>query len=253
MRFLERAVASLLYHRKFALGIVLWSFLFLSGTLYLSTMIVLERQSLNQLDSRFYQLPTQTHQHAVQLLGPMQKVHRQLIQHYEFGLLLFIGICALVFLLFIAIYLRSRRKEFRIYRFAGKSNAFIGRQFMGETLLTFVLAFIFFFLLTLLFSKSLLSMFQNLNQQAFMQALNQINISRTNFNRLLREIFQARLTPFNGNTLLFGPGQDPDQFFQFPSLLATYGGLGGLFIAAASWCSAWLASRIWQHSIQKRG
>ncbi|MFD1484710.1 hypothetical protein ACFQ5J_05655 [Lacticaseibacillus baoqingensis] len=202
MRFMERAIKALGYHRRAYLGGLVGVFFFSLLSLILLTAQFLNRQTQNAFTTRLQQFDSQTltiAQHLVKATNTAYSAVSSQYQLWWWGLLaaLFATTagCALVFAF-------QRRQETLAYLLVGKSTTDVVAQYVLENLIIFTGGYLLAWCAAMLGGTWLDHWLHTLNLTLFEQHLTP-NVSVASFQKVTKQLFAHRLTDFSGNDLMF--------------------------------------------------
>ncbi|WP_179395008.1 hypothetical protein [Lacticaseibacillus absianus] len=228
MRFIDRALGALRYHRRAYLGELLVALLFCAASLLLLSCQVATAGMRAGFSDRLAQFDDQALAQATSVLDTVKQTYVTLDQRYTWG---WWGLVAAVTLLgfgFALWFNRRRRRETTAYLMVGKPLGDIAAQYLLESVLVFTLAFAGLWLLCALAGATLSNALHQLAQATFTTRLDRALSSASALKDITR-LMHAHLTSFNGPGLL-RPAADPAPTTTISGSLQTLtAGLGALF------------------------
>ncbi|WP_407892478.1 FtsX-like permease family protein [Lacticaseibacillus sp. N501-2] len=231
MRFLERAIKALGYHRRPYLAGVLVSALFTIISMVLLTATRLNQVTQTGFKMRLQQFDTTAVKSATKLITSVQTAYTNVTAQYLNWWWVSIAMLALVTFGF-AIYLaKKRQQETNAYLLIGKNAGDIISQYLLENLVVFVVGFGLAWLVLVCFTQVLDQHLIKLNATLLEQQLNG-QVSASDFTKLTKQLFAHRITDFSQDSLVIphrgGPRLDTVVLCGFSTTFL--GGLGALVI-----------------------
>ncbi|WP_125710158.1 FtsX-like permease family protein [Lacticaseibacillus porcinae] len=212
MRFLERAIKALGYHRRPYLAGLLVSGLFTIISMVLLTATQLNLATQTGFKNRLQQFDTSAIKSADDLIKSVQTAYAGV--NVQYGNWWWASIIALAVITFgFAIYLaKQRQQETNAYLLVGKSAPDIISQYLLEGLVVFVVGFGFAWIVLMCFTQVLDQVLVKLNATLLDQQLSG-QVSATSFAKLTKKLFAHRITDFSQDSLVIphrGIGPRPE-------------------------------------------
>ncbi|WP_461213370.1 FtsX-like permease family protein [Lacticaseibacillus sp. GG6-2] len=202
MRFLERAIKALSYHRWLYLASTVVVFCFTLLSVCLLTANQLNLNSQNGFKSRLCQFDTGALHSANHLIAEVQSAYTQVSVQYQawwadalIGLALVAGVTAIG-----AAY--HRRRETTAYLLVGKSPADIVAQYLLENFVVFAGGFVLAMIVAIFLTQTLNDQLLGFNRYLIDHHLSS-QLSATTFDKITKQLFAHRITDFSGNDLVF--------------------------------------------------
>lgn len=232
MRFLERAIKALGYHRRpYLVGVVV------SGLFTIISMVILTAAKLNTttqtgFKNRLQQFDTSAVKSATSLIKSIQTayadVNAQYLNWWWVSLTVF-AVIAFGFAIFLA---KQRQQETTAYLLVGKSTGDIIGQYLLENLVVLIVGFSFAWVVLMCFTQVLDQQLIKLNIRLLDQQLNG-QVSATSYAKLTKQLFAHRITDFSRDSLIVphhGSGPRPDAAVLTGLSATCLGGLCALVI-----------------------
>ncbi|WP_125705481.1 hypothetical protein [Lacticaseibacillus daqingensis] len=207
MRFLDRALGALRFHRRAYLGELFGILVFTCTSLFLLTcqnnITVMRQGFLSRLDQFDHSAVTQ----AASLIRTVKHTYATLAQSYQWGWWgLLVALAGISFALTLWAG-RQRQGETTAYLLVGKSPWDIAAQYLLESLIVYAAGFTLVWLSVTLIGTSLGSQLSQFTNTAFTRTLTAA-LSGTTAAQDLEALMHAHLTSFSGPGLL-APGAGP--------------------------------------------
>lgn len=203
MLFINRAIASLKYHRRNSIITVVGMVFFM--------IIVLALQMLRQIETTIstgfmnnIQGFPKTIQSELQLtIRAMQVTHGTVLNQYA-AYIAYTYLAIFIFLVVInSISLHHRQSELKAYSATGKLVSWISLQLFVEYCLLFFIAYVIVFVLGIVLTFVGTGWLRQVNQHIFLQQLPDV-LSTTQTTAFIKSLFHQQLTFFNWQELLAG-------------------------------------------------
>ncbi|MCI1986432.1 MAG: hypothetical protein LKJ69_09365 [Lactobacillus sp.] len=201
MRFIERAIKALGYHRRAYLSGIVGIFLFSLLSFVLLTAKALNHQNQTDFKDRLQQFDAQTLTTAKHLVTAANNAYTAVSARYQlwwYGLLIILFVIAAGCALFFS---WQRRQETAAYLLVGKSTADVVAQYVLENLIVFTGGFLLAWCLAMVSTQWLDHWLHSLNLQLFASQLDG-NVSLKAFKKITKQLFAHRLTDFSSNDLM---------------------------------------------------
>lgn len=212
MRFLERAIKALGYHRRPYLAGVLVSGLFTIISMVLLTATRLNLTTQTGFKNRLQQFDTSAIKSADQLIKSVQTAYAGVNAQYInwwWASIFVLAVIAFGFAVFLS---KQRQQETTAYLLVGKNSTDIVSQYLLENLVVFVIGFGFAWIVLMCFTQVLDQLLIKINATLLDQQLSG-QVSATNFAKLTKKLFAHRITDFSKDSLIVphrGVGPRPE-------------------------------------------
>ncbi|WP_057893994.1 hypothetical protein [Lacticaseibacillus brantae] len=231
MRFIERTIRGIGYHRWHHLVLATITIGFVLVGLFLLTSQNFNSLANLQFNQRLSDLNLSNEQ-AIVITNRVAAAHALLDANYQLWFLAAAGIFFL-FNLGLAISAAYRRAaESRSYLLLGKSPTKVALQYATESMFTFTAVFIGVSLVLLIISGGITAWWNQLNQGLFQNSAGGRALLRQ-FNTQFSRIFDHQLTGFSDQSLLFAAAPVSDSLLVYPKpfLLVFLTGIGLILLS----------------------
>jgi hypothetical protein len=207
MLFINRAIASLKYHRRNSIVVVSGMVVFMIVALALQMLHQIETSISINFMQNIKMFPQSVQTALKYTIDALQQSHIDMLGLYEH----YIQYTYLGFFLFLVVVhlfsLHARQSELKAYTATDKSVSWISLQLFAEYFLLFLLAYVIVFGLGIILTFVGINWLRDLNQQLF--AYQFPNILKTvvktaDDNRFISNLFHQQFTYFNWDELLAG-------------------------------------------------
>ncbi|WP_390409460.1 FtsX-like permease family protein [Lacticaseibacillus jixiensis] len=202
MRFMERAIKALSYHRRpyvaGMIGVVLFSLL----SVIIQTACQLNINTKLHFQNRLAQFDTSAVRSADHLIAVIKQAYLAVDHDYTTTWWLLVAGFALLSVAFTVISALMRRKETTAYLLVGKSPVDIVAQYLVENIMVFLVGFVIACGLAVCFGGMITNQLTSLNQHLFDHYLAD-NVSSRAYQDLIKQLFNHRLTDFSSQGLMF--------------------------------------------------
>lgn len=248
MRFLERTLSAIGYHRRAYVGEFIGAMLFCILSIILLTSQSISHMLRQEFLNRLSQLAGQTSSASTTVLTAVKNGYLTLNQQYQLAWWGLIGATMLLSFGFALWFSRHRAQETEAYLLLGKSTWAIGGQYLLESLLIFVLAFMATSVLGLLVGSLVGAHLVDPIRAALGRAISS-KVTAGNWKQAVTHLFQHQLTGFSGEGL-FVPGPPPGGLNQGTQLAGGFTTLlsGGLALAGGQALALW--GQLWHQKRQ---
>lgn len=202
MRFMERAIKALGYHRRpYAAGAI-GTVLFILLCVTIQTARQLNLTTKLNFQNRLAQFDTSAVRSADHLIVVVKQTYHAVGAEYQQAWWLVVGGFITITAVFTIIGAITRRKETAAYLLVGKSPADIVAQYVLENVIVYVCGFAVAGVLVVCFGGMLTKQLTGLNQHLFDQRLAN-TVSDHAYQSLIKQLFDHRLTDFSAPGLMF--------------------------------------------------
>lgn len=229
MRFIERIIMGLGYHKRVHLLTLLSAILFTIAGLFFQTNLRLENLSASNFAKHLHQFAPKAVSAVSSASKAVTNAHRLQQQSYMLGFWIALGLFIALTIIIALVMTRNRQSEVTAYLLADKSKTDIAIQSALESLITFIIGFAVTTLTSLIHSAYFSGWLTRFNRRAFASkfvALDGLQLKTAG--KQLAKLFTGRITDFNLHGLLYGRGQ-ADHLLE---------GLNGYTVTFAFGCSA---------------
>ena len=201
MRFIERAIKALSYHRWLycASALVVFGFTLISVSLLTANQLNLNSQT--GFNTRLNQFDTDALRSAKHLVAQVTAAYTQVSAQYQtwwWDCVIGLAIIAAGFALGAA---HHRRQETTAYLLVGKHPVDIIAQYLLENVITFTVGFVAALAIALCLTRILDSQLIKLNLRLLDTHLSN-QVSATTYRKLTTQLFAHRITDFSGGDLV---------------------------------------------------
>lgn len=208
MRFIERIIMGLGYHKRVHLLTLLSAMLFTAAGLFFQTNLRVENLSANNFTKHLHQF-SPVAVRAVNRAGKaVTNAHQLQQQKYLLGFWIALAVFAVVTLVIALFMAKKRRGEVKAYLLADKSKTDIALQVSLESIVAYGVGFTATALISMIHTGFFTSMLTRFNRQAFTRtfvALDGLKLQTAS--KQLAKLFSGKITDFNLHGLLYGRGQ----------------------------------------------
>lgn len=229
MRFIERIIMGLGYHKRVHLLTLLSAILFTAAGLFFQTNLRLENLSASNFSKHLTQFSPKAVSAVSRASKAVTNAHRLQQQSYMLGFWIALALFVIVTIIIAVMMSKTRRGEATAYLLADRSKTDISLQSAIESLVAFIVGFAATTLLSMIYTGFFSNLLTRLNRQAFARkfvALDGLQLKAAS--KQLTKLFSGRITDFNLHGLLYGRGQ-ADHLLE---------GLSGYTVTFAFGCAA---------------
>lgn len=201
MRFLERAIKALGYHRRPYLAGVVVAFFFTLLGVGLMTAAQLNQNTQTGFKNRLDQFDNSALKSANHLIAQVQAAYAEITADYRLWWWVGVAGLAVIAIAFAIGFAHSRRQETTAYLLVGKSPLDIVGQYLLENLVVYVAGFALAMVVAMCFTQVLDSRLTALNLHLLDQHLGD-QVSATTFKKITKQLFAHRITDFSGDGLV---------------------------------------------------
>lgn len=208
MRFIERIIMGLGYHKRVHLLTLLSAILFTAAGLFFQTNLRLENLSASNFSKHLNQFSPQAVSAVSRASKAVTSAHRLQQQEYMLGFWIALAVFVVLTIIIAVAMMKTRRGEATAYLLADRTKTDISLQSALESLITFVVGFSATTLLSLIHTNYFSNLIAHLNRQAFARkfvALDGLKLKAAS--KQLTKLFTGKITDFNLHGLLYGRGQ----------------------------------------------
>ncbi|MFD1430576.1 hypothetical protein [Lacticaseibacillus mingshuiensis] len=202
MRFLERALKALNYHRRAYIATAVWTLVFTILSLFLLTFQAANRGALAAFKGRLGQFDKSALSGAAKLIDQVEKTYATVGQRLQLTWWIGVLVSLLVWIVFALLFAHFRRQETTAYLMVGKNAGDITAQYLLENVLVFTGVYVVLWLLATLFGDTAASWINDLNRHWFDTQLTKSGASE-DLRTITKKLFANRLTEFNDQGLIF--------------------------------------------------